>query len=666
MNHTEPSVSQPQEPGPGRAVRAVIIAIVVLPIVAAVARALVHHWFPIGDDALLYIRARDVFTAHHPLLGSWTSASLSIGVDVNNPGPIYADLVAPFAHVFSAGPGAALGVGTINIAAVIGISVASRHIGGWSMQRWFLLASAALCWTMGSELLFDIWQAHALLLTFLLYLVLLIGLSQGRSRCVPWAVAIASLLVQTHISYVYILATLTPVALLLSWHDRHRLTRAGVISGLRSRTGVVSAAVLILLWSQPVIEQLFGEGQGNLARLATNSGGGDLTVGARNATKIVAALIALPPWWLRSGFSTTVPITRLTDSPDGPQLVIQGLPNGILAGFALVALVGLLVLVAVACRRIGATIQSNACALAASGVVLAVGCLAVLTVGRVGLAPHHVRWIWTLSVFTHIVLIWSALTVAVHYVGRPLWRRIATPAILVATTAFSAANVPYFAQQEGPVAFYGSMAALREIFRQLEPLRAEAPIVYNTSNLRVFEPYSSAVMMRLQELGIEFRVTDPVMVRQLGNGRKASGDETTSIMQLEGSDALLYDGPGCRFAIADGVSDSEAAVASNAAELLTAGLIDGLVTVDPSMLSADEQTRYAAAGTGDVVVARRLVYEGFVQRWTDAGAADIAPTLVDQLAKAGGVANNAAIRSTFDAIDDWVVSTYALVATSFC
>jgi hypothetical protein len=69
---------------------------VVLPIVVAVVRALVHGWFPIGDAALLAIRAYDVGTSHNPLLGSWTSASFALGIDVNNPGPLYPDLLAPF------------------------------------------------------------------------------------------------------------------------------------------------------------------------------------------------------------------------------------------------------------------------------------------------------------------------------------------------------------------------------------------------------------------------------------------------------------------------------------------------------------------------------------------------------------------------------------------
>ena len=61
---------------------------------------------------------------------------------------------------------------------VVGIAGAARSIGGWAMQRWMLLACAALTWIMGSELLIDIWQAHALLLPFLAYLVLMVGLAE--------------------------------------------------------------------------------------------------------------------------------------------------------------------------------------------------------------------------------------------------------------------------------------------------------------------------------------------------------------------------------------------------------------------------------------------------------------------------------------------------------
>src|SRR4051812_47213783 len=81
--------------------------VMLLPIVFAVVRAIAHHWFPVGDSALLAVRADDVGTTHHPLLGSWTSASYAFGIDLNNPGPLYHDLAAPFMWMF----GRAFGIG---------------------------------------------------------------------------------------------------------------------------------------------------------------------------------------------------------------------------------------------------------------------------------------------------------------------------------------------------------------------------------------------------------------------------------------------------------------------------------------------------------------------------------------------------------------------------
>lgn len=111
-------------------IRAGCVALVILPVVTSVLRSLRTDWFPIGDNALLYIRARDVWTAHHPLLGSWTSASLSFGENVNNPGSMYDWLIAPWAHLMSPGPAAAIGVAVVNIACIVGISIVSRRVGG--------------------------------------------------------------------------------------------------------------------------------------------------------------------------------------------------------------------------------------------------------------------------------------------------------------------------------------------------------------------------------------------------------------------------------------------------------------------------------------------------------------------------------------------------------
>ena len=630
--------------GPARPARAVIVAVVVLPIVVAVARALARDWFPIGDDALLYIRVRDVFTAHHPLLGSWTSASLSVGTNMNNPGSIYQVLLAPIAHVAGPGPGAAIGVGLANVAAIVGISAASRHIGGWGLQRWMLLACACLSWTMGSELLFDIWQAHALLLPFLAFLVLLVGVAAGRTRCVLWAIFVASVLVQTHISYAYIIATLTPVAVVLAWWDHRPLSRRQVVDRLRSRTAVVALVLVGVLWSQPLIEQLFGEGQGNLARLLSNSGGGDVQLGGRNAAKIVGAVVALPPWWLRRGFSSTVPSTKLTEGPDGPVLVIPSLPGLAVASIAILVVLTAMVLLAVRCRRIGLRLQAHSLVLGAAGTVAAILCLTLLTVGRVGLAAHHVRWVWAFAVFVHAVIAWAVVSLAVVELGASTragdrvapFERWVTPVVLAVTAVLTVLNLPFHAQPEGPVADRAAMPALREVFRgmeaEAEQLRRYAPFVYDTASLRVFEPYSTAVMMELQDMGLEFRVEDQAMIRQLGNRRRASGDETR-MYQLEG-EAAMFPPPGrCPLVLSGNALDEEEdARLAEVVSALQLPVVGGSVSIDATALSPEDAGLAEAALGGDERSSARVVRSGRLGRWVTSGAAVIDPAALTSAA----------------------------------
>lgn len=606
---------------PPRAVRYLLVAIVVAPIAVAVGRAMRDDWFPIGDSALLYIRARDVLTSHHPLLGSWTSASLSVGEHMNNPGPMYDDLIAPTSRLFGFSSAAAIGVGALNAAFVVGIAGAARAIGGWAMQRWMLLACASLTWVMGSELLIDIWQAHALLLPFLAYLVLMIGLADGRARWLPWAAAVASLLLQTHISYIYVLSVVTATAVAVAVSHHWPVPWSGWRSALRSRVAITTLVVVLVCWAQPFWEQLFGEGRGNLTRLATNSSGGDTKLGAPLGVRFSANILLQPVWGLRDGFVRLVPETRPAEGSGGAGLVVNGvLPSGVMAalGLAVVA-VGLAVL-AVLLRRQGATSVSSACWLAMATVLGAPVCLSLVTVGF-AFAPHHVRWLWSFGVFLDIVVVWGVVELVVHR-----WRQLTPVAVgapLVALVVLSGATVPYFAQQQGPVADYGSMPALRRIFRDLEPLRSSAPIVYDTSQVRVFEAYSSAIMMRLQELGIEFRTTDEGMVRQLGNSRRADGTERTRLFQLERQFAIDYDGDACLISIASALDPADEAQARRDVDAITAGIVDGSITVDVVATSPEAAERARAAAAGDAATARAMVLDGSLGAAALSGGVDL-------------------------------------------
>jgi hypothetical protein len=629
---------------PPRWARAAIIAVVVAPIVVAVVRAVRREWFPIGDSGLLYVRARDVLTSHHPLLGSWTSASLSVGENMNNPGALYHDLLAPTSRLLGFSSAAAIGVGAVNAGCVVGAVAAAPAIGGWAMQRWMLLACALVVWIMGSELLIDIWQPHALLLPFLLYLVLIVGLAVGQARWLPWCAGVASLLLQTHVSYVFVLTLLTATAAFVYTATHWPIPWGRWRAALRSRYMVTTIVVVLVLWAQPSWEQAFGAGKGNLGRLLTNASGGDVKLGVSIATRFSARTLMQPAWRLRSGFSDLIPPTHTVEGPDGPFVeVTRGMLGFGSAAVLLLAVGLLLMLLGRTARRRDRPAQAAACWIAAGGVLGAPLCLSLVTVGTL-FGQHHVRWMWVFGAFVNTVVVWALVDLVVDAVRSrlPAAARVGAVFQVALAALVAVAAVPYFAQPQGPVADYAAMPALRRVFRDLEPLRSSAPLLYDTSNVRVFEPYSGAVMMRLQELGIEFRVTDEGMIRQLGERRRADGTETTTLFQLERSFALTYEGPACLVTIASALDPDAEARAQVTADEIAAGIASGVITIDIASLDPAQQQLAAAAAAGDEGAAWRLVIEGAIEDTTLAGDAGLAAGL--------------------PAVRHWVDSTYALFA----
>jgi hypothetical protein len=634
-------------------------AAVLLPIAVAVVRALADGWFPVGDSALLAVRAGDVFTRDHPWLGSWTSASLALGVDVNNPGPLYYDLAAPFmwtvGRVAGPGPAVAIAVGTINAAAAIGIVAVGRRIDGWRSERWMLVLVAAITWAMGSELLFDIWQPHALLLPFLLLTVLTVAVANGDVGLLPWWVGVVSVVIQTHVAYVYVsvvLAAIVGVALI-----RHRrVTRHEQPLTIGRRLWAITGAVAIVCWLQPLYEQFAGRGEGNLQRLATNAGGGELTVGAGTATKIVAAVVALPPWWTRFGFDDSVRSTPLTQTADGPRLYVDGLPNAALAVVAVLLVVGVLGALVVGLSRPQQRAARWAAVVALAGVVVAIGGVSIQAVTVTGLGSHQIRWLFALSVLVHVVIVWG---------GAEWWRGRQGPSseasasaaerrldlgLAAAVAVLVLANLPFHAHPLGPVADRSAEATLRRTFDDLDRFDPDQPVIYDVDNVRVFEPYSSAVMMRLDELGIEFRFVDEGLVRQFGEHRRADGDEAIHIRQYERSEALLFDDPAaCVLSRRSGVGTDEEVAADSLIAAAATELTQG-PTVVVDGLPDDVRQLVDAALDGNADAAFRIVADDLLWVLVDEQRIEPPPATTE------AVAQRAAIRAR--------ISTTLLVAAT--
>jgi hypothetical protein len=478
-------------------------AAAVVPIAVAAVRAATSGWFPIGDDAFFALRARDVLTTHHPLLGTWTSASLTVGTDLNNPGPLLFDLLAVPAKVDAAG-GLAVGVALVNIACVAGIAAFAWRRAGAAGVALAMSASAGLAWTMGSELLFSPWQPHALLFPFLCLVFAVWSLAAGDAAALPWAVLLASLLVQSHLSYALLVPALAGAGCVaLGWSARRSGSGRSLV-----RPVLVALVVGVACWAQPLVDQVTGEG--NLTTLAGNASSGSAKVGAALGTRLAAWVLAVPPFWTRPSFRSALYVP----GPDLP-------PTVALALVGLVALAGVLAVAGIVDRRRHADrdgLPAAVVALVALGAAWAT--TAVLPVGLLGVVPHQFTWLWPVGVFASFAIARGLVPERVALVGG-----------LVATLVLAVAALPSWNARSGPSADAGSIATAKALAARLDVGGADA-VWFDPSGLRFAEPYSTVVLLELQRRGVEVRVTDAVLARQVGGSRRVSASAATRLPRL--------------------------------------------------------------------------------------------------------------------------------------
>ncbi|MFM7618029.1 MAG: hypothetical protein ACKO72_11295, partial [Actinomycetes bacterium] len=496
-------------PTPGRASRRsfgrwvgahrieLLAAIVALaPIVVAVVRAIANRYVPIGDDGLILLRSRDVLTANHPWLGTWSSSSLSLGVNLNNPGPLLFDLMALPTKVLGAGPGLAIGVGLVNGACLVGAATVAHRVAGRRGYLLVLLVGALIVWSMGSELIFDVWQPHVLVLVYLLLAVLAWAMAEGRAWTIPGSVALVSLLVQTHLSYVY-LAPATLLAGVVIHLARTRDWRVLV------RPLVWSVPIAVVLWAQTLWQQVYGPGPSNLDRLidaASGKYGSSDTIGFGLATRLVGAVVALPPWILRPSFADTIPAVRITDA-QGARIPVPGLPGFPLAALGLVVVLGLLALVVVASRGAERRATRSAGILGGVLVLTALGALTLMPVGAIGLASHQMRWLWPIGA---VVLLALLLAITDRAADAPAL----VPSVLGVLALVCVLSLPTYVVPAGQTADRDATPSVRRMVERLDALRGYGVLLFDPSTLRFAEPYSGPLLAGLAAEGIPFVTAD--------------------------------------------------------------------------------------------------------------------------------------------------------------
>ncbi len=521
----------------------VSVAAALVPIVVAVVRGIGRGYVPVGDNAYFLIRSRDVFTRHHPLLGTWTSASLNTDSNFNNPGPLMFDLLALPSRL-GGGVGLAVGVALLNVGSVLGVAVMARRRGGPVVGVAAMFVVALLCSSLGSEILYDPWQPHSLLLPFLFGLTCAWSVAAGDLVALPWALAVGSLVVQTHLSYAVLVVAVggwAAFALVASL----RRERTGQPEAWDRRRGSIvkalvwSVLVVALCWVQPAIENFTADDQGNLTRLAGNMAGSGETVGVRRGTAVVADTMVVPPFWFRPSFEQA-----LASDPARPDVTL--LPRSVDPSFpvaaALLGALGVgLVAAAWDARRRGDR-QASA-GLSVSAVALGSGLVTSwqLPFGVFGIAAHQFRWMWPVATFTGL----AALAYGLQRVTRDERAvRTAGWGLAAATIVVAVVTLPTYTVRAGPLADRTAGDTIEEVGRQMVALEGEGTLLVDVAGIRFAEPYTGPVMAELQRRNIPFVADEEGMVRQLGESRRLDGNAQRLLFR-EG-DAASVTPPGAR------------------------------------------------------------------------------------------------------------------------
>ena len=508
-----------------------------LPIAIAALRAIERGRIPLGDNALMEIRGRDVFTQHHPLLGTASSASLSAGNELNHPGPLLFDAVALPARIFGGAAGTAIAVAVVNILSVIGVALVARRRGGVLLGTAAAAMVATLCWTMGSEVLYEPWNPHSVVLPFLLFLTLVWSASCGDLVALPWAVAAGSLVLQTHLSYsllVPILGAWAVVGLLLAlrrtrrdepdrWPDERRwmqrvgLITAGVALGVLDPADHRAAHVRRPGQPQPVVRR-----DDVVARLHDRVWHGCATggVGRDDTAVLVPAVVQrfVPPG------------TRWT------------------APSSLAAAVGLLVLAVIlgACawdarRRRDITV-TFAVATSVVGVVAGVLTAGGAPVGVFGRAtPHVLRWMWPLAAFITLTIVAEVVR---RFATAPERAAACSGRSARSRVVFAVLAVPTSNQSTGPNSQQWAIESFEELRPQLDALEGKGPLLVDGLFEEVFDPYGGAIVAELQARGVDFVARSATLERQFGPDRRLADSDARFAVYVRTGDSAIEGLPG--------------------------------------------------------------------------------------------------------------------------
>ena len=268
--------------------------VALLPVLAVIVLRTGHRYVPLGDESLIDLRVRDVFTSNTPLVGAYSRG-------FNHPGPMLYWALAPLSVLAGGAAWATL----VGAAALQGLAIAAS---GWMAFRrgGLLLALGVLTalglayssFAIGNQLL-QPWNPNVAFPFFMLFLLQVWSITLGHRWQVLWAAITATFLVQLHVGYLAVVAVplVWAISVVVLDHRRGRDPIAGGDPPAWRRVVAWTAGSMAVLWSAVVYQQLTSA-NGNLSALVDYFRSSGATAGLWVGAGVYGAEFRIPPPWL--------------------------------------------------------------------------------------------------------------------------------------------------------------------------------------------------------------------------------------------------------------------------------------------------------------------------------------------------------------------------------
>lgn len=365
---------------------ALFVVLALLPLLASVL-AVAPGWLPVGDDATIEMRGRDLFTADMPLLGMPSAVGEQTGRPVHHPGPLELWWVGLWVRGLGIAQASLLAAAVAWAGGVTATLVLARRVGGRALLGLSAVIVALLTWSLRGEVPVTPFNVHAIVIPLAAYLLALVAWHRRIRWAGVAALVLGSWSAQAHLTAVgpVVAAGLVGVVAVLLRRRRSDERRA-------PRRLALGAAVLALCWAGPVVDVVTNRGGNVRAVLGARADLASEAIGLGTATDIVVRAVALRPVWAMAGAHPS-------------ELVLAAGPG---QWSSAVAVVLVAVLGAVRWRR---THPGLAVAVVATIAAIVAG--AVLAARFPGeylslLALHNHLWLWPLS-----AVLWGSALVAV-------------------------------------------------------------------------------------------------------------------------------------------------------------------------------------------------------------------------------------------------------------